>query len=161
MHLPPSTLGCAPQWYSGLLARHADAVLAVARHTLLGPLPGSSAPPPAVSVSLTSSFSEEYGFGYGYEPVSGVLLPNGSPSSSVSYPSTASGVYDGGSFDSVRLYGGPPAVRLHARLAGAHWWYNTASHAPELTAGYYNTAIRDGYLPVMQVRIVCSARVQG
>ncbi|GFR52231.1 hypothetical protein Agub_g14684 [Astrephomene gubernaculifera] len=42
-------------------------------------------------------------------------------------------------------------VRLHAKLPGLYWWYNTASHAPELTAGYYNTANRDGYLPVMQV----------
>ena len=43
---------------------------------------------------------------------------------------------------------GCPVVSLHARLPGMHWWYNTASHAPELTAGYYNTASREGYLPV-------------
>lgn len=46
---------------------------------------------------------------------------------------------------------GCPVVSLHARLPGMHWWYNTASHAPELTAGYYNTAAREGYLPVMSM----------
>lgn len=42
-------------------------------------------------------------------------------------------------------------VDLSVRIPGNHWWYNTASHAPELTAGYYNTAHRDGYLPIFKV----------
>lgn len=41
-------------------------------------------------------------------------------------------------------------VQLNARIPGCHWWYNTPSHAAELTAGYYNTSTRDGYLPVFQ-----------
>ncbi|KAG2495937.1 hypothetical protein HYH03_005868 [Edaphochlamys debaryana] len=45
----------------------------------------------------------------------------------------------------------PPPLRLHAKLPALYWWFATASHAPELTAGYYNTATRDGYLPVMAV----------
>lgn len=37
-------------------------------------------------------------------------------------------------------------VVLAAKIAGIHWWYNTPSHAPELTAGYYNVAYgHDGY----------------
>jgi beta-amylase len=35
-------------------------------------------------------------------------------------------------------------VRLSGKVAGIHWHYLTRSHAPELTAGYYNTGDRDG-----------------
>ncbi|XP_022158210.1 inactive beta-amylase 4, chloroplastic isoform X2 [Momordica charantia] len=41
-----------------------------------------------------------------------------------------------------------PSVILVAKLGGIHWWYKTISHPAELTAGYYNTAGRDGYDPV-------------
>ncbi|GAX73096.1 hypothetical protein CEUSTIGMA_g549.t1 [Chlamydomonas eustigma] len=41
-------------------------------------------------------------------------------------------------------------VQLSVRIPGHHWWYNTASHAPEMTAGYYNTVQRDGYLPIFK-----------
>nr|XP_048334059.1 beta-amylase 2, chloroplastic isoform X2 [Ziziphus jujuba var. spinosa] len=37
---------------------------------------------------------------------------------------------------------------IAAKLSGIHWWYKTASHAAELTAGFYNPANRDGYAPV-------------
>ena len=51
--------------------------------------------------------------------------------------------------------GGPghdPAVcQVGAKLAGVHWWWKTASHASELTAGYYNTWFHDGYVDVMDV----------
>ncbi|KAH9330641.1 hypothetical protein KI387_002749, partial [Taxus chinensis] len=40
---------------------------------------------------------------------------------------------------------GPDVVLLVAKIAGIHWWYRTDSHAAELTAGYYNTAYRNGY----------------
>ncbi|CAN6812069.1 unnamed protein product [Brassica oleracea] len=42
-------------------------------------------------------------------------------------------------------------VKLSAKVAGIHWHYGTRSHAPELTAGYYNTRLRDGYLPIAQM----------
>jgi beta-amylase len=29
-----------------------------------------------------------------------------------------------------------------------HWWYKTASHAAELTAGFYNPCNLDGYAPI-------------
>ena len=32
-----------------------------------------------------------------------------------------------------------------------HWWYKTASHAAELTAGFYNPCNRDGYAPIASV----------
>ena len=35
------------------------------------------------------------------------------------------------------------------QLSGIHWWYKTASHAAELTAGYYNPCNRDGYAAIM------------
>lgn len=42
-------------------------------------------------------------------------------------------------------------VNLSAKVAGIHWHYSTESHASELTAGYYNTAFRDGYLPIARL----------
>jgi beta-amylase len=36
---------------------------------------------------------------------------------------------------------------LAAKVSGVHWYYNTPSHAAELTAGY-NNAYQDGYKPV-------------
>ncbi|CAM8934724.1 unnamed protein product [Rhodiola kirilowii] len=39
-------------------------------------------------------------------------------------------------------------VIMSAKLAGIHWHYSTQSHASELTAGYYNTSTRDGFLPI-------------
>ncbi|KAF9588937.1 hypothetical protein IFM89_017616 [Coptis chinensis] len=36
-------------------------------------------------------------------------------------------------------------------LNGMHWHYGTESHPSELTAGYYNTSIRDGYLPIARL----------
>ncbi|KAK3157730.1 hypothetical protein QOZ80_2AG0127190 [Eleusine coracana subsp. coracana] len=46
------------------------------------------------------------------------------------------------------VYSGTPGVEVSVKVAGIHWHYGTRSHAPELTAGYYNTRARDGYLPV-------------
>ncbi|KAJ9555626.1 hypothetical protein OSB04_010240 [Centaurea solstitialis] len=42
-------------------------------------------------------------------------------------------------------------VKISVKVAGIHWHYGTRSHAPELTAGYYNTRYRDGYLPIAQM----------
>ncbi|XP_004301815.1 PREDICTED: beta-amylase 1, chloroplastic-like [Fragaria vesca subsp. vesca] len=38
-----------------------------------------------------------------------------------------------------------------AKVAGLHWHYLTQSHPSELTAGYYNTSTRDGYLPIARM----------
>eukprot|EP00735_Rhodelphis_limneticus_P013566 TRINITY_DN739_c0_g1::TRINITY_DN739_c0_g1_i1::g.18372::m.18372 TRINITY_DN739_c0_g1::TRINITY_DN739_c0_g1_i1::g.18372 ORF type:complete len:524 (-),score=125.20,sp/Q10RZ1/BAMY2_ORYSJ/41.11/3e-125,Glyco_hydro_14/PF01373.12/3e-62,Glyco_hydro_14/PF01373.12/1.1e-43,Trefoil/PF00088.13/2.2e-12,Trefoil/PF00088.13/1.4e+03 TRINITY_DN739_c0_g1_i1:462-2033(-) len=40
----------------------------------------------------------------------------------------------------------PKNVELAAKIAGIHWWYMTAAHGPELTAGYYNTQPHEGYM---------------
>ncbi len=42
-------------------------------------------------------------------------------------------------------------VTLSLKIPGVHWWFRSRSHAAELTAGYYNTATRDGYAPVVQM----------
>ncbi|KAJ0970743.1 hypothetical protein J5N97_018702 [Dioscorea zingiberensis] len=42
-------------------------------------------------------------------------------------------------------------ITLSSKVAGIHWHYKTRSHPAELTAGYYNTRHRDGYLPIAQV----------
>ncbi|CAL9061322.1 unnamed protein product [Musa banksii] len=42
-------------------------------------------------------------------------------------------------------------VQISAKVAGIHWHYSTNSHPSELTAGYYNTLIRDGYLPIARM----------
>ncbi|KAH6789462.1 beta-amylase 2 [Perilla frutescens var. frutescens] len=40
---------------------------------------------------------------------------------------------------------------IAVKLSGIHWWYKTASHAAELTAGFYNPANRDGYAPIASI----------
>ncbi|KAH7549712.1 hypothetical protein ACOSQ2_025640 [Xanthoceras sorbifolium] len=42
-------------------------------------------------------------------------------------------------------------AKLSGKVAGIHWHYRTRSHAAELTAGYYNTRNRDGYLQIAQM----------
>jgi hypothetical protein len=42
-------------------------------------------------------------------------------------------------------------LTLTVKIAGVHWWYNSTSHASELTAGYYNTTTRDGYTPLLEL----------
>ncbi|KAF5735106.1 beta-amylase 3 chloroplastic [Tripterygium wilfordii] len=42
-------------------------------------------------------------------------------------------------------------AKLSGKVAGIHWHYRTRSHAAELTAGYYNTRYRDGYLQIAQM----------
>lgn len=37
------------------------------------------------------------------------------------------------------------------QVPAVYWWYKTASHAAELTAGYYNPTNQDGYSPVFEV----------
>ncbi|KAJ8900480.1 hypothetical protein K2173_025257 [Erythroxylum novogranatense] len=37
---------------------------------------------------------------------------------------------------------------IAAKLSGIHWWYKTAGHAAELTAGFYNPSNRDGYAAI-------------
>ncbi|KAI3688481.1 hypothetical protein L2E82_46085 [Cichorium intybus] len=40
------------------------------------------------------------------------------------------------------------SVRMVAKIGLLYWWYQTISHPAKLTAGYYNTAFRDGYDPL-------------
>ncbi|XP_073000629.1 beta-amylase 3, chloroplastic [Typha latifolia] len=42
-------------------------------------------------------------------------------------------------------------AKLSGKVAGIHWHYRSRSHAAELTAGYYNTRYRDGYIPIAQM----------
>ncbi|GER35436.1 beta-amylase [Striga asiatica] len=42
-------------------------------------------------------------------------------------------------------------AKLSGKVAGVHWHYRTRSHAAELTAGYYNTLGREGYLPIARM----------
>lgn len=37
---------------------------------------------------------------------------------------------------------------IDEQVSGIHWWYKTASHAAELTSGFYNPSNRDGYAPI-------------
>lgn len=47
------------------------------------------------------------------------------------------------------IYEFQPACKLGMKLAGVHWWFKSRAHAAELTAGYYNTRDRDGWVPTM------------
>lgn len=42
-------------------------------------------------------------------------------------------------------------AKLSGKVAGIHWHYKTRSHSAELTAGYYNTRDRDGYIPIAKM----------
>ncbi|GAV68687.1 Glyco_hydro_14 domain-containing protein [Cephalotus follicularis] len=42
-------------------------------------------------------------------------------------------------------------IYTSAKVAGIHWHYGTQSHPSELTAGYYNTLTRNGYLPIARI----------
>lgn len=42
-------------------------------------------------------------------------------------------------------------VNTSAKVAAIHWHYEKQSHPSELTAGYYNTSSRDGYLPIARM----------
>ncbi|RAL49912.1 unnamed protein product [Cuscuta campestris] len=42
-------------------------------------------------------------------------------------------------------------VNLTGKIGGVHWHYVTPSHPSELTAGYYNTSIQDGFLPIARM----------
>ncbi|EAZ16360.1 hypothetical protein OsJ_31822 [Oryza sativa Japonica Group] len=49
------------------------------------------------------------------------------------------------------VFGDGAGAKISVKVAGIHWHYGTRSHAPELTAGYYNTRHRDGYLPIARM----------
>eukprot|EP00238_Polyblepharides_amylifera_P005911 CAMPEP_0196593070 /NCGR_PEP_ID=MMETSP1081-20130531/74590_1 /TAXON_ID=36882 /ORGANISM="Pyramimonas amylifera, Strain CCMP720" /LENGTH=557 /DNA_ID=CAMNT_0041916941 /DNA_START=542 /DNA_END=2216 /DNA_ORIENTATION=+ len=59
-----------------------------------------------------------------------------------------------------QVYGGM-GIQLSLKLAGVHWWYNSKSHAAELTAGYYNVRSPrcHGYDRVVQVCAKYNARL--
>ncbi|XP_077235178.1 chloroplast beta-amylase [Tasmannia lanceolata] len=42
-------------------------------------------------------------------------------------------------------------AKLSGKVAGIHWHYKTRAHPAELTAGYYNTRHKDGYLPIARM----------
>uniref|UniRef100_A0A804PAY3 Beta-amylase n=1 Tax=Zea mays TaxID=4577 RepID=A0A804PAY3_MAIZE len=48
------------------------------------------------------------------------------------------------------VFGAAP-VEVSVKVAGIHWHYGSRSHAPELTAGYYNTRRHDGYLTIARL----------
>eukprot|EP00727_Mastigamoeba_balamuthi_P006794 m51a1_g2735 putative beta-amylase (445) ;mRNA; f:898551-900192 len=45
----------------------------------------------------------------------------------------------------------PFGVALATKISGIHWWYNDASHAAEMTSGYYNSNGNDAYLQIAQM----------
>ncbi|KAJ3694019.1 hypothetical protein LUZ60_009499 [Juncus effusus] len=42
-------------------------------------------------------------------------------------------------------------TQIIVKIPTIYWGYKSLSHAPELTAGFYNSANRDGYTPVLEV----------
>ncbi|XP_057963941.1 beta-amylase 8 [Malania oleifera] len=42
-------------------------------------------------------------------------------------------------------------TKIVVKIPAIYWWYKTASHAAELTAGYYNPTNQDGYSPVIEI----------
>ncbi|KXZ50138.1 hypothetical protein GPECTOR_17g774 [Gonium pectorale] len=135
------------QWYSDMLLQHADAVLGTAREVLLQQGPGQGAAQGLGLLPGAAAFAGVGGTGTAPARSSSGGRGAGSVAGSGAAPSWQS--WQGSGL--VTATPATPPVRLHAKLPGLYWWYNTSSHAPELTAGYYNTSTRDGYLPVMKV----------
>eukprot|EP00026_Physarum_polycephalum_P006918 Phypoly_transcript_06971.p1 GENE.Phypoly_transcript_06971~~Phypoly_transcript_06971.p1 ORF type:complete len:481 (+),score=75.82 Phypoly_transcript_06971:254-1696(+) len=50
-----------------------------------------------------------------------------------------------------RVFDTSSTVELAIKIPGIHWQYNTLSHSAELTTGFYNTAVRDGYAEIAQM----------
>ncbi|GMH32939.1 hypothetical protein BSKO_00773 [Bryopsis sp. KO-2023] len=44
-----------------------------------------------------------------------------------------------------------PGIDLRIKIPGVHWWYQSQSHAAELTAGYFNTEHHCGYKGVVEL----------
>ncbi|GAB1221548.1 hypothetical protein ENUP19_0082G0079 [Entamoeba nuttalli] len=42
-------------------------------------------------------------------------------------------------------------LAIAGKISGIHWWYTDASHAAEVTAGYYNTNNQNAYTNIAQV----------
>lgn len=72
-------------------------------------------------------------------------------------PRRCNGVKQGRGSD-AQLYQFEPACHLGVKLAGVHWWFTSRAHAAELTAGYYNTRHRNGYVPLLEVVAAHGAR---
>ncbi|CAN1278948.1 Beta-amylase 1, chloroplastic [Linum perenne] len=49
------------------------------------------------------------------------------------------------------IFDNATGTKISVKVAGIHWHYGTRSHAPELTAGYYNTRFHDGYIPIARM----------
>ncbi|CAN1283168.1 Beta-amylase 1, chloroplastic [Linum perenne] len=49
------------------------------------------------------------------------------------------------------IFDSTTGTKISVKVAGIHWHYGTRSHAPELTAGYYNTRFHDGYIPIARM----------
>lgn len=42
-------------------------------------------------------------------------------------------------------------TQIVVKIPAVYWWFKTASHAAELTSGYYNPTNKDGYSPIFEV----------
>ncbi|XP_031502181.1 beta-amylase 8 [Nymphaea colorata] len=42
-------------------------------------------------------------------------------------------------------------TEIVVKIPAVYWWYRTASHAAELTAGFYNSSHRDGYAAIFDI----------
>ncbi|KAF3780778.1 Beta-amylase 8 [Nymphaea thermarum] len=42
-------------------------------------------------------------------------------------------------------------TEIAVKIPAVYWWYRTASHAAELTAGFYNSSHRDGYAAIFDI----------
>ncbi|KAG9395352.1 Glycoside hydrolase family 14 [Carpediemonas membranifera] len=45
----------------------------------------------------------------------------------------------------------PNSLVVSGKVSGIHWWYGDASHAAEMTTGYYNTDGHDTYLDISKM----------
>ena len=131
-------------WYAGELVEHGDRMLRCARSVF-----------ERTDVAVTSDASSSYDGVEKTEKSHGGKKKKGARKKISAKKRTAT--RDATKNDASTDSSPSPGPALAIKCAGVHWWYNSRSHAAELTAGYFNTRSgdrcpeRDGYEPIVMI----------
>ena len=131
-------------WYAGELVEHGDRMLRCARSVF-----------ERTDVAVTSDASSSFDGVEKTERSAGGKKKKGARKKISAKKRTAT--RDAMKNDASTDTPPSPGPALAIKCAGVHWWYNSRSHAAELTAGYFNTRSgdrcpeRDGYEPIVMI----------
>jgi beta-amylase len=135
-------------WYAGELVEHGDRMLRCARNVF-------ERDDDATGLNISEGIGEGISEG---NSSTGTFSKKGKKAAVGTFVTTV-GTADTQNTEKKHV----PALAI--KCAGVHWWYNSRSHAAELTAGYFNTRSgdrapeRDGYEPIVAICGVHGARL--